>query len=62
MLAYSSTFSKGRSWHPVPSLRDKWMGKQWKQWQALFFEAPKSLRVVIAAMQLKETYSLVRKL
>ena len=19
------------SWHPVPSLHDKWMGKQWKQ-------------------------------
>ena len=19
------------SWHPIPSLHDKWMGKQWKQ-------------------------------
>ena len=31
---------KLRSWHPVPSLHDKWMGKQWKQWQTLFSWAP----------------------
>ena len=31
------------------------MGKQWKQWQALFFWAPKSLQMVIAAMKLKDT-------
>ena len=29
------------------------MGKQWKQWQTLFFWAPKSLQMVIAAMKLK---------
>ena len=34
------------------------MGKQWKQWQTLFFWAPKSLQMVIAAMKLKYTYSL----
>ena len=27
------------------------MGKQWKQWLTLFFWAPKSLEMVIAAMQ-----------
>ena len=27
---------KLRSWHLVPSLHGKWMGKQWKQWQTLF--------------------------
>ena len=32
--------------------------KQWKQWQALFFGAPKSLQMVIAAMKLKDAYSL----
>ena len=32
-----STFSKLRSWHMVPSLHGKWMGKQWKQWETLFF-------------------------
>ena len=37
-------------------------GKQWKQWQTLFFWAPKSLRMVIAAMKLKDTYSLKGKL
>ena len=36
--------------------------KQWKQWQTLFSWAPKSLQMVIAAMQLKDTYSLEEKL
>ena len=31
------------------------MGKQWKQWLTLFFWASKSLRMVIAAMKLKDT-------
>ena len=34
------------------------MGKQWKQWQTLFWGAPKSLQMVIAAMKLKDSYSL----
>ena len=38
------------------------MGKQWKQCQTLFFWAPKSLQMVIAAMKLKEAYSLERNL
>ena len=38
------------------------MGKQWKQCQTLFFWAPKSLQMVIAAMKLKDAYSLERKL
>ena len=29
------------------------MGKQWKQWLTLFFWAPKSLWMVIAAMKLR---------
>ena len=37
-------------------------GKQWKQWQTLFFGAPKSLPMVIAAMKLKDAYSLEGKL
>ena len=31
------------------------MGKQWKRCQTLFFWAPKSLQMVIAAMKLKDT-------
>ena len=31
------------------------MGKQWKQCQALFWGAPKSLQMVTAAMKLKDT-------
>ena len=34
------------------------MGKQWKQWQTLFWGAPKSLQMVIAAMKLKDACSL----
>ena len=34
------------------------MEKQWKQCQTLFFWAPKSLQMVIAAMKLKDAYSL----
>ena len=33
-----------------------------KQWLALFFWAPKSLQMVIAAMKLKDAHSLKRKL
>ena len=33
-----------------------------KQWLTLFFEAPKSLQIVTAAMKLKDTYSLEEKL
>ena len=36
--------------------------KQWKQCQTLFFRAPKSLQMVIAAMKLKDTYSSEGKL
>ena len=37
-------------------------GKQWKQCQTLFLGAPKSLQMVIAAMKLKDAYSLEGKL
>ena len=36
-------------------------GKQWKQCHTLFFWAPKSLQMVIAAMKLKDAYSLEGK-
>ena len=34
------------------------MGKQWKQWQTLFSQAPKSLQMVIAATKFKKACSL----
>ena len=37
------------------------MGKQWKQCQTLFWGAPKSLQMVIAAMKLKDVYFLEGK-
>ena len=37
-------------------------GKQWKHWLTLFWGAPKSLQMVIAAMKLKDAYSLEGKL
>ena len=41
---------------------DSWGGKEWKQWLTLFLWAPKSLLMVIAAMKLKDAYSLEGKL
>ena len=38
------------------------MGKKWKQWQTLFFWAPKSLQMVTAAMKLKDACFLEGKL
>ena len=38
------------------------MEKQWKQCQTVWFWAPKSLQMVIAAMKLKDAYSLEGKL
>ena len=38
------------------------MGKQWKQCQTLFFGAPESMKMVTAAMKLKDAYSLEGKL
>ena len=38
------------------------MEKQWKQCHALFLGAPKSLQMVMAAMRLKDAYSLEEKL
>ena len=35
---------------------------QWKQWLTLFWGAPKSLQMVIAAMKLKDAYSMEGKL
>ena len=37
-------------------------GKQWKQWQTLFWGAPKSLQMMTAAMKLKDACSLEEKL
>ena len=50
---------KLRSWHLVPSLHGKYMGKQC---QTLFLGAPKSLQMVIEAMKLKDACSLEEKL
>ena len=36
--------------------------KEWKQWQTLFWGAPKSLQMVTAAMKLKDTCSLEEKI
>ena len=46
----------------MASFYGKLMGKQWKQCQALFWGAPKSLHLVIAATKLKDVYSLEGKL
>ena len=45
-----------------PIIHGKQMGKQWEQWLTLYFWAPKSLQMVIAAMKLKDTCFLEEKL
>ena len=45
---------------PITSLEID--GETWKQCQTLLFGAPKSLQMVIAAMKLKDAYSLEGKL
>ena len=37
-------------------------GEKWKQWQTLFWGAPKSLQMVTAAMKLTDACSLEEKL
>ena len=44
-----------------PITSGKQMGKQRKQWQTLFFWAPKSLQMMTAGMKLKDAYSLEGK-
>ena len=46
--------------HPITSWQID--GKQWKQWQTLFSWTPKLLRMVTAAMKLKDACSLEEKL
>ena len=45
---------------PISSLQID--GKQWQQWEILFWGAPKSLQMVSVAMTLKDTCSLEEKL
>ena len=46
---------------PITSWQIRW-AKQWKQWLTLFFWAPKSLQMVIAAMKLQDDSSSEGKL
>ena len=47
------TFKIQRSWHPVPSLHGKYIGKKQKQWEILFSWATKLLWRETAALKLK---------
>ena len=50
------------AWHAAIRSEERRVGKEWTQCQTLFFWAPKSLQMVIAAMKLKDAYSLEGKL
>ena len=58
----NSTCKKQRSWHLIPSLHGKQMGKEWKQRQTWFSWAPKLLQMVTATMKLKDVCSSEEKL
>ena len=57
-LTWNSTFKKLRSWHQVPLLHGKWLGKHRKQWETLFFLAPIPLQMVTVTRKLKDICSL----
>ena len=46
------------SWHLVLLFHDKEIGKMWEQHQISFSWAPKSMQMVTAATELKDTCSL----
>ena len=52
--------TKIMAYSPITSCQIE--GKQWKQWQTLFWGPPKSLQMVTAVMELKDAYSLEEKL
>ena len=52
--------TKIMAFSPITLWRIDW--KDWKQCQTFFFWAPKSLQMVIAAVKLKDAYSLEGKL
>ena len=60
-MASSSTFRKLRSWHVVPSLHGKQMGRQWKQWLTLFFWAAKITEDGDCSHEIKRRLLLGRK-
>ena len=45
-----------------PIISCQMMGKQWKQWETLFWGVPKSLQMVATTMKLSDTCSLEGKL
>ena len=60
-LTSSSTFRKLRSWHLVPSLHWKWMGKQWKLCQTLYFGGSKITADDVCSCEIKRCLLLGRK-
>ena len=52
---------KLRSWHPVPSLYGKWMGKKWKKWQILFWGGFKTIADGDCSHEIKRCLLLGRK-
>ena len=57
-----STFRKLKSWHPVPSLLGKYMGKQWKQWLTLYFGGSKITADGDCSHEIKRCLLLGRKI
>ena len=60
-LACNSTFEKLRSWHLVPSLHGKLIGKQWKQWQDFIFLDSKITADGDCSHEMKRLFLLGRK-
>ena len=59
--SWLKTFRKLRSWHLVSSLYGKYMGKQWKQWQTLFWGSSKITADGDCSQEIKRHLLLGRK-
>ena len=62
MLAYLVSSEPCLMMYSAYKLNKQGDNIQWKQCQTLFFWAPKSLKMMTAAMKLKDAYSLEGKL
>ena len=61
-LGLKLNIQKTKSWYPVPSLHANRWGSNGNSDRLYFGGASKSLQMVIAAMKLKDAYSLAGKL
>ena len=61
-VGFTLNIQKTKIMAPGPITSWQILGKQWKEWETLFWGAPKSLQMGTVAMKLKDADSLEEKL